>query len=475
MKAPQFSLCWTAVLLACVLSFSRTASAASCSHYAAPNGTGNGLSSSQPFKIADFWPAAKPGHTLCLLDGQYTGAASMINPPQYLSGTASGQITVRAANDGKVTINGQGKLFPVRLYRNNYFVLEGFNASNSVATVVGISESNYNIVRRVAAWDAADNNTNIFGIRGQHNLLEDVAGWGVARKTFSSSQGGNYITIRRAWGRWEGSHVTGPKMTYTLAYNNYNMTCENCIGTWSGERMKQTYRLLGYDGKPWTGGSGGTYTNYAASSPYGIFATDGLAGNKNAQSKILGSIGYVKRNDRLNAPQVVFATQVDFVEISNTVAYIEPGAHPSKKRFVLNNLSTVAQNLTARNLTGVGGAGSYYGSDWEKTAISEGSSLSAVSNVYSSSIGANLCKRYENRVLTSKPLWPWPMNQRIINGLIESGRAAVDVTKTIEGMFGPIPSSCKGTTGLVASNTLGAISSTALAIPSSPVDLQAAP
>ena len=35
-------------------------------------------------------------------------------------------------------------------------------------------------------------------------------------------------------------------MTYTLAYNNYNMTCENCIGTWSGERMKQTYTLLDY-------------------------------------------------------------------------------------------------------------------------------------------------------------------------------------------------------------------------------------
>ncbi len=51
------------------------------------------------------------------------------------------------------------------------------------------------------------------------------------------SYGGDYTTIRRAWGRWERSTVVGPKMTYTLAYNNYHLTCENCLGTWSGQGM----------------------------------------------------------------------------------------------------------------------------------------------------------------------------------------------------------------------------------------------
>ena len=85
-----------------------SSAAATCTHYASPTGTGTGTSAAQPFKIANFWPLAKPGYTLCLLDGQYTGSASMINPPQNLSGTASAPITVRALNDGKVTINGQG-------------------------------------------------------------------------------------------------------------------------------------------------------------------------------------------------------------------------------------------------------------------------------------------------------------------------------------------------------------------------------
>ena len=252
--------------------------AIACDYYASPNGGGNGLSQSSPFKIANFWPLAKPGSTLCLLDGQYTGSASMINPPKNLRGAASAPITIRALNDGKVTINGQSANQPVKLYYNDYFVLEGFNAHHSNGGVVRLSYSNRNIVRRVAAWDAGDGNTNIFGIHSSssHNLLEDVAGWGIARKIFSASQGGNYTTIRRAWGRWEGSHVIGPKMTYTLAYNNYNMTCENCIGTWSGERMKQSYTLMDFDGKPWTGNGAGTYTDYGVNQPYGIFAHDRL-------------------------------------------------------------------------------------------------------------------------------------------------------------------------------------------------------
>jgi hypothetical protein len=444
--------------------------AATCTYYASPTGTGNGSSASQPFKISNFWPLAKPGYTLCLLDGQYTGSASMINPPQNLSGTASSPITIRALNDGKVTINGQGSLPPVVLYHNDYFVLEGFNASNSYNTVVVLTYSNHNILRRVAAWDAADNNTDIFGIHyGTHNLLEDVAGWGIARKIFSSSQGGDYTMIRRAWGRWEGSHVVGPKQTYSLAYNNYNMTCENCIGTWSGERMKQTYTLMGYDAKPWNGSTGGTYTNYTVEQPYPIFSLSALNSDKNARSTLLGSIAYVRAIDRFPTQQAIFVAYVDSVEIADTIVYIEPGTHTTTQRFSLNNLATgTGINLIARKLSGLGGANSYYGSDWKKSFISEGASLSSVGNVFTSTTGANICYRYKDRTLTNEPLWPWPMNQRIKDAMIESGRSTVDVTKSIETMLGPIPSACKTTSGANSSGTT-------VGIPTPPSNLQLAP
>jgi hypothetical protein len=425
------------------------AGAASCTHYASPTGTGNGSSASQPFKIANFWSVAQSGHTLCLLDGQYTGSASMINPPQNRNGTASAPITVKALNDGKVSINGQGSYIPVRLSYNNYFVIEGVNASNSVASVVTLSNSNNNIVRRVAAWDAADGNHSIFGIHyGNNNLLEDVAGWGIARKIYESSWHGNYTTIRRSWGRWEGSHVVGPKMTYTLAYNNVNMIVENAIGTWSGERMKQTYVLLDYYGKPWTGNGAGTYSNYGVDQPYGIFGVDALTGSdKNARNKLLGSIAYLRGSDRFQPGQMVFVTKLDSMELTNTLAYIQPGTQTNKQRFALYNLqSSTGTNLVARNLTGIGGAGSFYGTEWKKSALSEGASLSAVVNAFTSTTsGANLCYRYQNGALTTQPLWPWPMNQRIKDAMVQSGRAAVDVTATIESLLGPIPAACEST------------------------------
>ena len=418
---------------------------AACTHYASPTGTGSGTSSA-PFKIANFWSIAKPGHTLCLLDGEYTGSSSMINPPKSLAGTASAKITVRALNDGKVRINGQGSYFPVQLSYNNYFVIEGINASNSAASVVSISYSNNNIIRRVAAWDAADGNHSIFGIHNAtYNLLEDVAGWGIARKIYESSQGGNYTTIRRAWGRWEGSHVVGPKMTYTLAYNNYNMIVENALGTWSGERMKETYVLLDYYGNPWTGTGAGTYTNYGVDQPYGIFGNDGFTGtDKNARTKLMGSLAYVRAGDRFHPAQAVFITKVDSIEIAHSGAYLEPGTNTTKKPYALYNLQTATGlNLVIRNSTAIGSASSFYGTEWKKSALSEGTALSGVANPFTATTtGANLCFRYQDGALTTQPLWPWPMNQRIIDATINSGRAAVDVTATIQAMLGTIPATC---------------------------------
>jgi hypothetical protein len=453
------------VSVVAVLASSRPAPAqAPCTHYASPTGTGSG-SSAAPFKIANFWPVAKPGSALCLLDGEYSGSASMINPPKNLSGTAAARITVRAINDGKVRINGQGSLYPVQLSYNNYFTIEGINASNSAATVVSISNSSNNIVRRVAAWDAADGNHSIYGIHnGSHNLLEDVAGWGIARKIYESSQSGNYTTIRRAWGRWEGSHVVGPKMTYTLAYNNTNMIVENALGAWSGERMKQTYILLDYYGKPWTGNGAGTYTDYRVDQPYAIFGMDRIdAADKSAHTKLLGSMAYVNGTDRFQAPQLVYITKLDALELINTAAYIGGSAHAAKRTFALYNLQTAAaQNLLAQNLTSVGGAGAFYGSEWKKVALSEGASLSAVANPFTTTTaGANLCFRYHNGALTNQPLWPWPMNQRIIDATVQSGRAKVDITAVIQSMLGTIPAACK--------------SGSAVGPPSAPIDLQLTP
>ncbi|MPZ76506.1 MAG: hypothetical protein GEU77_08270 [Deltaproteobacteria bacterium] len=453
-----------AIVLAALALPVQEARAQACTHYASPTGTGVGTSSNSPFKIANFWPLAKPGYTLCLLDGKYTGSASMINPPQNLNGTASARITVRALNDGKVTINGQGSLMPVRLYRNNYFVLEGFNALDSKNSVVAIEGSSYNIIRRVAAWDAADNNTNIFGVHGgSHNLLEDVAGWGIARAVFSASQGGNNTTIRRAWGRWGGSHVVGGKNVFQLAYNAYDVVCENCIGQFSGERMKENYVLMDYYGKPWTGKGAGTYTDYKMDQPGQIFHA--TSGDSCSRMKLLGSLAYVLSTDRFQGVATVLVTQLDCITIQDTAAVFQEGYSNKKRTFHLGSLKEgSAKNLVANRLTGIG-EGSWIHSDWKQTSIHQGSNLSAVPNPWTTTTGANLCFRYENGVRTTNPLWPWPMNQRIIDAM--AGGTPVNLTAVVQKLLGSTPASCTG-----GSNGMGSEPTTAVSIPVAPIDLR---
>ena len=157
-----------------------------CDYYASPNGTGNGLLVSSPFKIANFWSKAGPGKTLCLLDGIYKGSESMIDPPDNLSGREGSPISVRALNSGKVRINGENARNPIFLNTNNYFLIEGVNAHNSKGDVVHIRDSEHNIIRKVVAWNAADSNNMVFGtVRSSHNLLEDVAGFGVGERLFN--------------------------------------------------------------------------------------------------------------------------------------------------------------------------------------------------------------------------------------------------------------------------------------------------
>ena len=258
-------------------------------------------------------------------------------------------------------------------------------------------------------------------------------------------------------------------MTYTLAYNNTNMIVENALGTWSGERMKQTYVLLDYYGNPWTGTGAGTYTNYGVDQPYGIFGIDGFTGtDKNARTKLLGSLAYVRGSDRFHPAQTVFITKIDSIELAHMAAYIEPGTQTAKKPYALYNLQTATGlNLILRNSTGIGGSASYYGTEWKKSALSEGASLTAVANPFTATTtGANLCLRYQDGAITTQPLWPWPMNQRIIDATLKSGRAAVDVTATIQSMLGTIPATCQ---------TTSPIPPPVPSAPSAPTNLQVTP
>ena len=53
-----------------------------------------------------------------------------------------------------------------------------------------------------------------------------------------------------------------------------------------------------------------------------------------------------------------------------------------------------------------------------------------------------ICKQYVDRTLTTAGLWPWKMNQRIINAMNRAGKTPIDVTMTMQSLFGTIPAGC---------------------------------
>jgi len=403
-------------------------------YYASPQGGGDGSSVEDPFAVADFWNDAQPGDTLILLDGLYTGPRSMVKPPENLSGKKNSPITVRALRDGKVTVDGKGVLQPVALNHNDWWVIEGIDACNSKSTVVNLSRSNHCIIRRMCGWNAADGNTNIFAAHyGEHNLFEDCAGWGIARKTFSCSQGGNYTTFRRCFGSWEGCHSVGPKMAFTLFYNSHHITAENCIATWDGKLMRESYTVAGYDGQPftkWKDGSGKPrhYSSYGVDQPYGCFGMDRIDRGPTKGPFVYGCIAY-----RLKSQRVVSTPGLFFMRcrephdgwFENCAAIVERGA-ANVRTFNLTNVD-------GRNLTAIGGLNPDFGRgdifNTIRIAGAEGPVVwREMFRKETPERGAHLYYRYEDAKLTRKPLWPWPMNDRIRE------LTGTDLTATIFGL-----------------------------------------
>jgi hypothetical protein len=97
-------------------------------------------------------------------------------------------------------------------------------------------------------------------------------------------------------------------------------------------------------------------------------------------------------------------------------------------------------------VVGVGSEKSPCASGWSGcNTIREGRTLAEATGGQSVfQLLPGLCKRYVNRQLTNEPLWPWPMNQRIMDAMRQSGREPVDITATMEALLGPIPPQCQG-------------------------------
>jgi hypothetical protein len=390
-------------------------------YYASPDGSGSQCTQSNPCRISSFWSIADPGDTLFLMDGVYRGSDSMIDPPNNLHGTQGLPITVKALNDGKVEIDGENQRMPILLSYNDWYIIEGINAHSSDSAVVASSRSNNNIIRRVIAWDAKpDENKHIFGSHyGSDNLFEDCAGWGSGRKVFSVFTD-TRTTWRRNFFRWTNHETSTWKVGITTTYWSQGISImENCIGTWDelpSTNLDQTYAIFGHD--------------------HGLEC-------ESIELKEFGNIGYNLQAQTSHVDNI-FST-INLIcpnTLKDNVAYTD---RLGITTFILDDTGPTS----AYRLTSIGGA--IRGDAPVVDNSLENPSISALGGDIlqyrktSPPDGAQIKYRYQNGVLTSTPLWPWPMNQRIKEAMVSSGydqeggldgNGGIDLTKLIFELHG---------------------------------------
>jgi len=455
------------MLMVCVLAVPVLA----VDYYASPAGGGTGKSADSPTTVAAGIALLKSGDTLVLLDGTYTGPASML----YLAGKQN--VVVRAANDGKVLIDGQGARQPVKLENCVRMTVEGIDACNSNQTVVEIVYGHGNVIRRVCAWDAAEGNHAIFGAHwSTASLFEDCGGWGRARKSFSCSQDCNGTRYVRCWGRWEGCASVGPKHTFEGNYNSYNTWFVNCVGTWdtSTGKMRESYDLLNYDGTV----RGPHFNNFSVDQPYGIFAEAGYYPNyvnTNAGTRLLGCMAYVLPTQRAKFTGGFFVSRLNGITIHGCHSSIAGGS-PAALLAANDRQADGGNNLIVKGFAHYGGI-CRIDKQWQQSGVCERMPLPQTNwkqphegdangdgvvdvgdlGILSGHWGQKVrfAGSYEvgdfNRdgnvdvgdlgVLsanwgTAKPLWPWPMEDRIAQAMVRGGYPALSVTRQVEQAFG---------------------------------------
>ena len=403
-----------------------------CTAYGAANGSGSTCTDSAPCNVGT-WLASKaaPGGVLCLKDGTYKGDSQML-AFSTKSGTASAPITVRALNDGKVTIDGEFQRRPLDC-NASYITVEGVDLKNGHDNVL-VLRGSHCIARRVVAWatESSDGGIeNIADIGGAHNLLEDVALWGYARKILAmGARGGNGPnTARRVWAEHNGSRAGSaqgnPTEAAEIGYNQSQVTMENVIAR---------RNILTSATEP--------------EAAIHAFSTH--------DSALLGSIAFATASDHYDTDNLLNITAEagshagsGFVTsrmlVQDIVLYGEHARTDLKGYQIDGGLGSTGN--VARNIISVTPKGGDVcsGSGWECSNLFKGKTFAeALGTRTLWEVAPGVCRRYKDRQLTGEPLWPWPMEERIRAGREASRMPTTSVTTAVSRTLGTIPAHCGG-------------------------------
>lgn len=407
------------------------------------------------------WKSLYPGDTLIILDGVYYQSLN----PNVRNGTKDNPITIRAQNDGQAIIDGDTIRSPVVKLGGNfegepgqnpvgdYFVIEGITAINSSGSVYSIT-GQYNVLRRISGYNAnTDTNAHvieIWGNRGNSNLIEDCVAAGTGRKMIMIFKAEQNV-IRRCLADWREHdsrlwHDCWPWGDGIEIYNASNNIIENSIAfsrnpTYAihvqaqGDSRAIGNKVLGSmailagmkeDGVtpmlPEWQGPRPQPTKYTCvrnfdwpgqMSGFGVYEGDAQVSDNLWQDILAwGNAGL------------------------GLVWTIGNEGHPATGNNQINRATIFNNGLNNSD---------FFGGDGTDSVQADLERYGSVNNSYIETIytgsgytsmegeGARLTHRYINGVLTEKPLWPWPMEDRIQSEL------GYSVTDLISGILSQLP------------------------------------
>jgi hypothetical protein len=438
------------IIIFCVLLIPYFVSAGS--YYVSPSGSDSWPgTSSQPW--ATFLKAMgiiQPGDTLLLKDGTYYQSLDVTR-----SGTSDNPITIKAENDGKAIIDGQGNKMPCRVngILTNHLhdiIVEGIICKNSNEDVIYIRDADRITLNRVSAYNAADGNFVQFSLwRTTYVTLTECAASGNGRKQYNLLDT-QYTKMHRCWGRWV-SEVSGyGGYTGISIYNsNYVLAENNVLTSQTGTSVK-AFAIAGQYG------SIANYNELYGNVVYNHGLEAFLVSSSQARTegnRIINNVGIdnvlgiqQKADTDLQVKGLTlvdsqrgtnrgfqiaedlsytydsnFAIKGDvrnsvFVNHNQGFNVVNNGGHLSGFTNDYNDLYNITNpyyNLAQPGLNEISIEPGFDTVKYGKGAYLMVPSALKGKGENGADIGAEIIYQYENRTLTNKPLWPWPMEDRI--------------------------------------------------------------
>ncbi|MDA8156639.1 MAG: hypothetical protein M0Z52_09350 [Actinomycetota bacterium] len=449
--------------------------ASAATYYISPSGSDSSAGTiSAPWRtFSHAMGILSPGDTLYLEDGTYTinnaGSGSVVLYVRA-SGNSSSRITIKALNDGNAVIDGQGNYVTCQVAAS-YVEIDGINFRNS-GNGSGWSHGieiwgGNDILRRdivnkfgmgFSGTVAGASENNSMGIEidnsAVNTLVEDCAVYvenaASAYTTIAPRVGinvyGTGSVIRRNFIYWQpGNNSIGPSSIQI--YSVSNVLVENNVIVDNGSGTDGILFWGHYNGLTGERAYGNITRNMSS---YGIWITvdSGMgtcSGTIFKDNVVLNNYGYPLRN----GGDTNMTIENNTVEGAHNAAILVANFGSNSYNLAtyvsgnsaINNPGWESGGLTGDSQNNLYSSGSGSGSDsftnpnYDYSTYGLGAYL-----IPSSAIGdrgANALYEYVNGMLTSSPLWPWPMESRIQSelGMSVTWASNGGIWQTLNGVY----------------------------------------